>query len=458
MVEDFSIRIASCFRLSRREKSRLANNSISPDYEKIFESSVCRGLRYAKGIGEHGRRWNVENAVRSLVEAWRRVPRALIIASFQRTGFRSDDCFLEIRCDAWEDLGTGVSFEKFVTFDDDLAAADASHDRRGRSHNYDLRARDIVTLDDDDDRPKREISIGNHDRARRASGSSRKIRKADRGKKSSLKRSYDEARLDEEGDWSRGEASNARSNNVSIVDLDRTSRNNEDGAVVAAKLPRIVGVETIDAASRRQDRTRATANAGSTSSRTDADRGTSASKTADREERREDGRALGSERSIEKPSTPRIVDANGNADRASDDDTSVADSGATGAIAGISRPSGEVDENGGRSSRESCPPKRRRSRDRDSVAAKEERTREQSRKDGEPERKRTKPDADYWTKEYETTFVFGPSDIARTATTAASVGTLAGDNAPFDQRDDARRPRRSRETEKSIFTIRPRKD
>lgn len=97
------------------------------------------------------RSWNVENVVRSLLEAWMEVPRALIIASFQRTGFRIDDCFLEIHCDAWKDLGIGIPFEKFVTFDDNLLndTSHKHHKSATRNHNYNLRNRRAIRSVDD---------------------------------------------------------------------------------------------------------------------------------------------------------------------------------------------------------------------------------------------------------------------------------------------------------------------
>lgn len=74
----------------------------------------------------------------------------LIIASFQRTSFRIDDCFLEIRCNAWEGLKTEVSFRKFITFDDYLST-NVSHkqcESTARSQNYNLKTRKAVRFDD----------------------------------------------------------------------------------------------------------------------------------------------------------------------------------------------------------------------------------------------------------------------------------------------------------------------
>ncbi|KAK0172294.1 hypothetical protein PV328_005630 [Microctonus aethiopoides] len=65
--------------------------------------------------------WQPDEIVETLIQAWRQVPRELIVANFQRTKFREDDCFLNIHCDSWDDLKTGVSFERYVTFDDDLS-------------------------------------------------------------------------------------------------------------------------------------------------------------------------------------------------------------------------------------------------------------------------------------------------------------------------------------------------
>jgi len=72
--------------------------------------------------------------------------------------------------------------------------------------------------------------------------------------------------------------------------------------------------------------------------------------------------------------------------------------------------------------------------------------------DDEPEQKRLRSDSD-WMKQYETTFVFGPFDLARTVTTV-STDTLTISDSGVPQP----RPRRSCETERSIFTIRPRRD
>lgn len=407
--------------------------------------------RFVKGIKEHGMdRWNVENVVRSLAKAWRKIPRGLIIASFQRTSFRTDDCFLEIHCDEWEDLKTGVPFEKFVTFDDDLSpvAAHGCQKSPGQNHNYNLRTREIVTLDDLPDSatdPRRRISID--DARQRPNENSKKTNvEADVNcnESTASKRSY-EARSDE----SAGK-SNAMSDDDSIVRrLGQTSRKDSEDVAVApprVKTPRIVGIEVIGAARRRDhaakpeeiDRTRATANVASTSSGTSCVR-KSARKATDREERREDDRGFSDERPIE--STPRAADANRNdiAPRRALNDTFVVDSNATGHHDSIS-------SQGSLKRKRSC-----------SVDSTDEPA-ESSHNDREPTLKRPKSGSN-WTKKYETTFVFGsPPDVARNAF-AASVGALPDDDALLDL--DAQRPRpprRSCEMERSIFTIRPGKN
>lgn len=63
-------------------------------------------------------KWNLDDILTSLIEAWESIPRELIVFSFQRTHFRTDDCFLRIDCDCRDSLKVGISFKKFVTFDD----------------------------------------------------------------------------------------------------------------------------------------------------------------------------------------------------------------------------------------------------------------------------------------------------------------------------------------------------
>lgn len=81
--------------------------------------------------------WNLHDILTSLIEAWETIPRELIIFSFQRTRFRTDDCFLQINCDCWDSLKMGISFKKFVMFDDNLLDEEVSHEK----NNYNLRNR-----------------------------------------------------------------------------------------------------------------------------------------------------------------------------------------------------------------------------------------------------------------------------------------------------------------------------
>lgn len=81
--------------------------------------------------------WNLHNILTSLIEAWETIPRELIIFSFQRTRFRTDDCFLQINCDCWDTLKMGISFKKFVMFDDNLLDEEVSYEK----NNYNLRNR-----------------------------------------------------------------------------------------------------------------------------------------------------------------------------------------------------------------------------------------------------------------------------------------------------------------------------
>ncbi|PBC30568.1 Tigger transposable element-derived protein [Apis cerana cerana] len=81
--------------------------------------------------------WNLHDILTSLIEAWETIPRELIIFSFQRTRFRTDDCFLQINCDCWDSLKMGISFKKFVMFDDNLLDEEVSYEK----NNYNLRNR-----------------------------------------------------------------------------------------------------------------------------------------------------------------------------------------------------------------------------------------------------------------------------------------------------------------------------
>ncbi|XP_043254230.1 uncharacterized protein LOC122398452 [Colletes gigas] len=96
--------------------------------------------RYAERLMRYTSEWNLRDVLESLIDAWERVPQETIVYSFQRTRFRIDDCFMRIDCDCWPSLNTGVSFKRFVTFDDDLSDDRWSVERSNRHHSYNLRA------------------------------------------------------------------------------------------------------------------------------------------------------------------------------------------------------------------------------------------------------------------------------------------------------------------------------
>ncbi|XP_011688050.1 PREDICTED: uncharacterized protein LOC105450093 isoform X2 [Wasmannia auropunctata] len=323
--------------------------------------------------------------------------------NFQRTSFRTDDCFLEIRCDAWEDLETEVPFRKFVTFDDYLTAGASRKqcESTGRRHSYNLRSRDV-----------------------------------DWKKTNPLKRSHDEAQLDED-----------LYEEAKPCD-ESTSRENKDIAGIptsARSASKVVDIQTIEGTARgsKSDDVHSTTRASVNESWTDTEYDRKRDEMAS-EERCKNARVSGNVRSIGSPETDNV-----NGDVASQqvfDDASAVDSGAK-------RPSArtvcraiprdetvsDLDGNVERFPRKSL--KRR------SVDVDESRNNSD---DDEPERKRSRSDSD-WTKQYETSFVFGPFDLARTATTvSADALAISGSGVP--------QPRRSCETERSIFTIRPRRD
>ncbi|XP_015591932.1 tigger transposable element-derived protein 6 [Cephus cinctus] len=64
---------------------------------------------------------SVDDVLENIAHAWKSVPKDLIVSSFQRTSFRSDDCRLNIDYEEWNKLNLSISFKKFVTFDDSLS-------------------------------------------------------------------------------------------------------------------------------------------------------------------------------------------------------------------------------------------------------------------------------------------------------------------------------------------------
>lgn len=107
------------------------------------------------------REWNTREIVRSVFEAWQQISQELIVSSFQRTKFREDETSLKIQCAEWDSFETGMSFHKYVTFDDELC--DASNPRNNdettfssfntNEHRYNLRksCRETVDLSDGSD-------------------------------------------------------------------------------------------------------------------------------------------------------------------------------------------------------------------------------------------------------------------------------------------------------------------
>jgi len=371
------------------------------------------------------------------VEAWKEVPRDLIIASFQRTSFRTDDCFLEIRCDAWEDLDTGISFKKFVTFDDYLSA-NASHKQCGstsRSHGYNLRTRKAVRFDDPLNfaiNSKEKDLIVDYALVNENLKNTYVKKNVDWKRRNSLKRSHDVAELDEDL-YEETKPSD-----------ESTSRENED-ILTSARPSKVIDVQMTESLTWKSnsDDVQSTMQASVNESRTDTEYNHELDKTANNEERCKNSRVLSNERSI---GSSEVDNANGSdimsqqvfdgTSNAVDLDTKEPNARVISCVT----PRDDLDENV-RFSRKSL--KR--------CIVNNEESRNNS-DDDEPEQKRLKFDSD-WMKQYETTFVFGPFDLARTVTTV-STDTLTISDSGVPQP----RPRRSCETERSIFTIRPRRD
>jgi len=378
--------------------------------------------------------------VRSLVEAWKEVPRDLIIASFQRTNFRTDDCFLEIRCDAWEDLDTGISFRKFVTFDDYLSA-NASHKQYGstsRSHDYNLRTRKAVRFDDPLNfaiNSKEKDLIVDYALVNENLKNTYVKKNVDWKRRNSLKRSHDEAQLDEDL------YEETKSSDES------TSRENED-IPTSTRSSKVIDVQMTESLIWRSnsDDVHSTTQASVNESRTDTEYDHELNKTADNEERCKNSRVLSNERSIGSLEVDNANDGNITSQQVFNGTSNAADLDTkepNAKVISCATPRDEtvdLDENV-RFSRKSL--KRR--------FINNEESRNNS-DDDEPEQKRLKSDSD-WMKQYETTFVFGPFDLARTTTTV-STDTLTISDSGVPQP----RPRRLCETERSIFTIRPRRD
>ncbi|XP_017767109.1 PREDICTED: uncharacterized protein LOC108555798 [Eufriesea mexicana] len=108
--------------------------------------------RYTERLKQCTVDWNLHDILTSLIEAWETTPRELVIFSFQRTHFRTDDCFLQIHCDFWDSLKADISFKSFVTFDDDLSDEQVPRKRNNGYNDYkhsDLGSRNVIQINED---------------------------------------------------------------------------------------------------------------------------------------------------------------------------------------------------------------------------------------------------------------------------------------------------------------------
>jgi hypothetical protein len=373
--------------------------------------------------------------VKNLVEAWRKVLRDLFIASFQGTSFRTDDCFVKIHYDAWEDSKVETSFKKFITFDD-KRSINASYKQRKSSEarKHDLGKRQIAALIDNhhgyaiDSRGKEQI-----DEQTQMNGNSREIytmKDIAWKRKGSLKRSYDKTQLSED------EVNNAKSSGNS------TSRDSEDidTAPTPAKLWKIIGIQAIEnaAPSFEFEAIHSIVSAASTAS----GRNEVCDKTINNEKSKND-RAGSNERSIglevDNTNKSDIISRRMYNDIFPADAWRAANSMAS-RSASLKRESEltDLNKNGARPSRKFL--KRRRSRSDNS-----EESQNNFADNDEPEQKRSSFN---WTKQYDTIFIFGSSDSARTLPT-----DITSNNSV-----QWLRLKRSCETKRSIFTICPRRD
>ena len=125
----------------------------------VFHSAKMKyRLKYAENILKLDSKWRLEEIIDAVVSSWEEVPQELIVSSFQRTTFRSDDCILEISCADWDKLSTGISFRRFVTFDDYLSdvpplMSNEAKQLMGGKHKYNLRTsfQEVLHIDDSDD-------------------------------------------------------------------------------------------------------------------------------------------------------------------------------------------------------------------------------------------------------------------------------------------------------------------
>ncbi|XP_020287284.1 tigger transposable element-derived protein 4-like [Pseudomyrmex gracilis] len=401
--------------------------------------------KYLEEIGKHERQWNVGNVVSSLVEAWREVPRDLIVASFRRTSFRTDDdCFLEIHCDSRNNVRNEVSFRKFVSFDDDLSANNTSARSSGKSteknHGYNLRSKNVVTLIDDskEEDLEEENLINNHSRARGSDRTKKKL--VDREVKNSRKTSNDKAQLSED---------RYKETNISKSSDKSTSKNNEDVATISTSvgLPRITDVRTIANATRSSEKSHSTQDAANTAliaAVTIADCDLKLDETAKVDEKRKNNCTSNNERSIE--SSPKITGSSSSdvvSQQVFDNTKELIAGMISRAVERNATESTNSNGNDDYSSQKSLK-RQRSSRFTDVEESKNDTD------DNEPERKKSRSDSD-WTKQYETTFVFGLSDLTRTIPTV-SADVLSDNDAQLAK------PWKVCKTERGIFTITPKKD
>jgi len=290
----------------------------------------------------------------------------------------------------------GISFRKFVTFDDYLSA-NTSHkqcESTERSHNYNLRTRKAGLNDPFNfaiDSKERDLIVDDA----QVSENSKEICE-EKNIDWKRKKSHDEAQLDEE---------KAKSSDES------TSRKNE-GIVIStsARLPKVIDIQTIESTTRSSKSIRASMQASVNESRTNTEYDCKPDKTVINEERCKNSRVLSNERSIGSPE----VD-NANDDRitlqpvfnvAVNSDTKEPNAKAISYVIPKEVESTDVDRN-------ACFSQKSLKRHSDNAEEFQNNF-----NDDKPEQKRSKSDTD-WMKQYETKFVFGPSDLASTITTVS---------------------------------------
>ncbi|XP_015435783.1 PREDICTED: tigger transposable element-derived protein 4-like [Dufourea novaeangliae] len=147
---------------------------------------------------------NPRDVLESLIGAWESVPREIVVYSFQRTHFRTDDHVLQIDCNCWDDLKTGISFKRFVTFDDDLSDVQPPPSGKcARYHGYNLRATNgkLVEINLDDGNSTSDIVKGIKET--KSEESFDESNRGYRAKSLELKNSM-EQRFDSGMDWNRG--------------------------------------------------------------------------------------------------------------------------------------------------------------------------------------------------------------------------------------------------------------